>query len=159
MPRSKCESASDFSIFNMEQWTTHSARETIKRAAKIGKSLKPGMVVALKGNLGAGKTTFVKGLALGLGVKSEREVKSPTFVILHIYKGRLPLYHFDLYRLDGPSDLDALGMEDFLGDPQAVSVIEWPERIPEILEQSDLNVELIRNQDETRIIKVSKRKK
>ena len=142
----------------MEEWTTHSPEETIERAKKFGASLKPGSVVALQGNLGAGKTTFAKGLAVGLGVKSEREVKSPTFVILHIYKGRVPLYHFDLYRMEGSSDMDDLGMDEFLGDPEAISIVEWPERIPEVLERADYKIELISIKDDERLIKITQGK-
>jgi tRNA threonylcarbamoyladenosine biosynthesis protein TsaE len=107
----------------------------------------------LVGDLASGKTTLVKGIALGLGVKSAREVKSPTFVIFHIYPGRrkfsngvykgcVPLYHFDLYRLDSKSDLEGIGLDEYLFARDAVSVIEWAERIPEVLKRSDVKIEL-----------------
>ena len=72
----------------------------MERGLRASKLLSTGMVMALVGDLGSGKTTFVKGLALGLGVRDSRKVRSPSFVIFHIYNGRLPLYHFDLYRLE-----------------------------------------------------------
>lgn len=95
---------------------------------KIARQLKPGSVLLLEGDLGSGKTTFVKGLARGLGIRDVSEVKSPTFVIMHIYKTKPPLYHFDLYRLEGGADLDSIGFQDFLNDPQAVACVEWAER-------------------------------
>ena len=137
-----------------QKWETHSAKETIERGRLMGRSLKPGMVIALIGDLGSGKTTLVKGLALGLGVKSTREVKSPTFVIFHIYKGRIPLYHFDLYRLDEASDLEGIGIEEFLADPKAISVVEWADRIPKILEQADIKIELMRRGETDRLIRM-----
>ena len=83
----------------VKQYQSHSAVQTVERGRAIGRMLEPGMVIALVGELGSGKTTLVKGLASGLGVKDPREVRSPTFVIFHIYKGRIPLYHFYLYPL------------------------------------------------------------
>jgi tRNA threonylcarbamoyladenosine biosynthesis protein TsaE len=135
-------------------WLSRSPRETIERGRLMARMLHPGSVVALEGDLGSGKTTLVKGIALGLGVKTAREVKSPTFVILHICKGRIPLYHFDLYRLDQKSDLEGVGLEEFLGDPHAVSVIEWADRIPQFSKQADVTVKLKREGKEKRRIKV-----
>ncbi len=97
-------------------------------AEKLAHSIKPGAVLLLHGDLGSGKTTFVKGLARGLGLKNTAEVKSPTFVIMHVYKTRVPLYHFDLYRLEGGADLEAIGFQDFLNDPSAIACVEWAER-------------------------------
>ncbi|HLD56197.1 MAG TPA: tRNA (adenosine(37)-N6)-threonylcarbamoyltransferase complex ATPase subunit type 1 TsaE [Candidatus Omnitrophota bacterium] len=135
-------------------WLSSTPGETIERGRFIAKTLHPGSVVALEGDLGSGKTTLVKGIALGLGVKSAREVKSPTFVILHIYRGRIPLHHFDLYRLDQKSDLEGIGLEEFLADPKAVSVIEWADRIPEVSKQADLVVKLASKGKDKREIKL-----
>ena len=137
-----------------ETWKSHSAAETIERARWFGKQLKAGTVIALVGDLGSGKTTFVKGLALGLGVRDAREVKSPTFVILHVYEGSCPLYHFDLYRLDSESDLETIGADEFLGDPQTVSVVEWADRIPQVLKQADFKIELKRSGETDRTIRM-----
>src|SRR3989338_6923616 len=134
--------------------TTHSPKETISLGRTIAKHLRSGTLVALTGDLASGKTTLVKGIALGLGVKSAREVKSPTFVILHIYRGRIPLHHFDLYRLDQKSDLEGIGLEEFLADPKAVSVIEWADRIPEVSKQADLVVKLASKGKDKREIKL-----
>lgn len=111
-----------------QSFISHSPEQTLAFGEKIARKLKPGSVLLLEGDLGSGKTTFVKGLARGLGIKDVAEVKSPTFVIMHIYKTRLPLYHFDLYRLEGGADLDAIGFQDFLNDPEAVACVEWAER-------------------------------
>ncbi len=135
-------------------WLSSTPDQTIKRGRLIAKALHPGSVVALEGDLGSGKTTLVKGIALGLGVRSTREVKSPTFVILHIYQGRIPLHHFDLYRLDQKSDLEGIGLEEFLADPKAVSVIEWADRIPAVSKQADLVIKLARTGKDKREIKL-----
>ncbi len=139
---------------SLRKWETHSPSETIERGRAIGRSLKPGTVIALIGDLGSGKTTLVKGLALGLGVKDAREVKSPTFVIFHIYKGRIPLYHFDLYRLDESRDVEGIGMDEFLSDPTAISVIEWADRIPAVLQQASVRIELTSSGETGRTIRV-----
>ena len=139
---------------SLQKWETHSPSETIERGRTIGRSLKPGTMVALVGDLGSGKTTLVKGLALGLGVKTAREVKSPTFVIFHIYKGKIPLYHFDLYRLDKSSDLEGIGVDEFLSDPTAISVIEWADRIPTILQQAPVRIELTSSSETNRTIRM-----
>lgn len=140
----------------MQTWKSSSAKETIEIGREIGRTLKPGTTVAFCGELGSGKTTMIKGIGLGLGVKSDREIKSPTFVILHIYKGRIPLYHFDLYRMEGSSDLDSLGMDEFLSDPKAVTVIEWAERLPDISKQTNIKIEIKRSDQDSRVIKLSK---
>lgn len=108
--------------------STHSALETLKFAEDFGKTLRAGTVVALTGEIGSGKTVFAKGLARGLGVKNPDEVKSPTFVLLHLYQGRVPIHHFDLYRLEKADELDGIGFDEFASDSKAVSIIEWAER-------------------------------
>ena len=140
----------------MPIWKTSSAKETIELGRSIGRSLKPGTVVAFFGDLGSGKTTMIKGIGLGLGVKSEREIKSPTFVILHIYTGRVPLYHFDLYRMEGLRDLDSLGLDEFLSDPKTVTVIEWAERLPDVSKQANIKIEIKRSKQDSRVITLSK---
>ncbi len=118
-----------------------SVEETIETGARLAKTLKRGDVVALVGNLGAGKTVFTKGIAKGLGVKNPRYVNSPTFVLIKEYKGRLPLYHFDLYRLTTTNILDAESYEEyFYGD--GVTVIEWADKIRKLLPQKYIEVTL-----------------
>lgn len=86
--------------------------------------------------MGSGKTTFVKGIALGLGLKKADEVKSPTFVLMHVYPTKIPLYHFDLYRLEGDKDYRAIGLEEFINHPAAISCIEWADKAPQIFESA-----------------------
>ncbi len=114
--------------------------ETIKLGEIIASLLKPGSIIALKGELGAGKTVLVKGVAKGLDTREEPN--SPTFVIMNAYEGRLPLYHFDLYRICGVDELEGIGYEDyFFGD--GVSVIEWADRIEEILPEETIRIEIV----------------
>lgn len=96
----------------------------------VGRAAEPGDVVGLQGELGAGKTQFVKGLAVGAGAQSHALVTSPTFVLLNSYAGRLPVRHFDLYRLETP-DLEALGYFDLLGG--SVTVLEWSDKAGDLL--------------------------
>lgn len=104
-------------------WETHSERETELLGEKLAKTLRPGQVLALEGDLGAGKTAFVRGLAAGLGYPGR--VSSPTFTIVNEYEGgRLPLFHFDLYRLHSFGELEDLGWEDYL-DRGGVCAVEW----------------------------------
>jgi tRNA threonylcarbamoyladenosine biosynthesis protein TsaE len=105
---------------------THSEEETLAVASELASRLQPGAVLLLSGDLGAGKTAFVRGLASGLGI-DPGEVSSPTFTLLHEYRGgRLPLYHADLYRLGGPA-ADDLGLEEAGVD--GVLAVEWPDRL------------------------------
>lgn len=102
----------------------HSAKETQQFAQQLATHLQAGDVILLQGDLGAGKTTFTKGLALGLGIK--RNIKSPTFTLIREYtEGRLPLYHMDVYRLEDSGTAD-LGLEEYF-DGAGVSVVEWPQ--------------------------------
>ena len=108
---------------------TSSPEETEKLGEELGRGLLGGEVVLLQGELGAGKTAFVRGLARGLGADPE-EVASPTFVLLTAYPGRLVLHHADLYRLEGGGDDRELGLEELPG-PDGVLAVEWPERLGE----------------------------
>ena len=116
-----------------------SEAETEALGERLAGLLRVGDVVALYGDLGAGKTTFVRGLARGLG--SEDAVASPTFVLMHVYEGRLPLYHFDAWRLEGPGDLAALGVEEYL-EGDGVAVVEWSERAEGLFPPERLEVHL-----------------
>ncbi len=112
---------------------TSSVQETIDLAKKFAKRLKPGSVLCLEGQLGSGKTTFIKGLAGGLGLKNPEQVKSPTFVLMHVYRSKVPLYHFDCYRLDSTEELENIGFEDFVNDPAAITCVEWAEKAKHLI--------------------------
>ena len=112
---------------------TNSPQETIEFAKGLAAALKSGTVLCLEGQLGSGKTTFIKGLAEGLGLKCPEQVKSPTFVLMHIYKATIPLYHFDCYRLDSVEELENIGFTDFVNDPHAISCVEWAEKAGDLI--------------------------
>jgi tRNA threonylcarbamoyladenosine biosynthesis protein TsaE len=128
---------------------SESAAKTIKIAERLGKSAKPGFVICLTGELGCGKTTFVKGLALGLGIKDARYLNSPSFVILKEYRGRLPLYHFDVYRLNGENEFAGIGPEEYFYSG-GVSVVEWADKVPGILPESRLEIRFRYKDEKTR---------
>jgi tRNA threonylcarbamoyladenosine biosynthesis protein TsaE len=109
---------------------SRSAEETVQLGKKIGSCLLPNDVIALTGQLGAGKTTIIQGIAEGLGVKDY--VTSPTFIIINEYQGRLPFYHVDLYRLDEVKEIEDLGIEEYF-NRGGVCVIEWAEKLKGLL--------------------------
>jgi len=106
---------------------TNSENETIVEGEKLGRTLKPGAVVALYGDLGAGKTAFTRGIAKGLGITMN--VSSPTFTIVNEYPGKTPLFHFDMYRLKNENELFDIGWDDYQ-DRGGVCVVEWSEKVP-----------------------------
>jgi len=118
---------------------SNSEELTIKIGEELGKLLKPGTIIALRGELGSGKTVLVKGIARGLDVKEEPN--SPTFVIMNAYEGRIPLYHFDLYRISGKDELEGIGYEDFFfGD--GVTVVEWADRVEDVFPENTIKIEI-----------------
>jgi tRNA threonylcarbamoyladenosine biosynthesis protein TsaE len=105
---------------------SHGVEQTRRLGERLSKLLHPGSIILLEGEFGVGKTSFTQGVAKGLGIDS-RYVNSPTFTLINEYKGgRLPLYHVDLYRLEGVKDVATLGLDDYL-DGRGVTVIEWPQ--------------------------------
>ena len=118
---------------------SHSEKETELAGTELGKTLKAGSVVALFGGLGAGKTTFVRGLAKAAGYRGR--VTSPTYTIVNEYPGETPVFHFDMYRLEGPDELYELGWEDYLGRG-GICVVEWSERIRDALPEGTVTVTL-----------------
>ena len=116
-----------------------SSDQTMLLGEIIGKSLNPGSIIALLGDLGAGKTVIVKGIAKGLDI--EEEPNSPTFVIMNSYEGRLPLYHFDLYRLSDEDELLGIGYDEFFYG-QGVCAVEWADRVKEIFPESTIRIEI-----------------
>ncbi|MDD5421866.1 MAG: tRNA (adenosine(37)-N6)-threonylcarbamoyltransferase complex ATPase subunit type 1 TsaE [Candidatus Omnitrophica bacterium] len=135
------------------KYISNSVEETIAIGVKLAVKLKKGDVVALIGDLGAGKTVLTKGIAKGLKVKDVRYVNSPTFVIIKEYKGRLSLYHFDLYRLDGSSIIDAESYEEYFYG-SGVTVIEWADKIEGLLPKKYVKVKLSVLGEEKRKIEI-----
>jgi tRNA threonylcarbamoyladenosine biosynthesis protein TsaE len=133
---------------------TRASDETRKAAAALAELLTPGDVVSLTGDLGAGKTAFVQGAAKALGV--DEPVVSPTFVLVRQYRGEMPIYHVDVYRLERLQEVHDLGFEDLL-DPDGVVFVEWGDAIEALLPDSHVRVELRAEDDETRRLRVSAR--
>jgi tRNA threonylcarbamoyladenosine biosynthesis protein TsaE len=133
-----------------------SIEETVGLGERFAKKLKKGDCVALIGDLGSGKTVFTKGIARGLGVRNARYVNSPTFVIIKEYKGRIPLYHFDLYRLDHHTSFDGMNYEEyFYGD--GVTVIEWADKAKELLPKKHWEVGLKFSGESKRKIEIKRK--
>ena len=123
-------------------YVSHSVAETEALGRRLAAVLSPGAVVAYRGSLGMGKTAFTRGLARGLGY--EGRVTSPTFTIVNEYEGtQMPLFHFDMYRLEGPEDLFDIGWEDYL-DRGGVCAVEWSERVEEALPEDAVTVSIAR---------------
>ena len=118
---------------------TNSEEETFRWAKKLGTSARRGSVFALYGDLGAGKTIIAKGIAKGLGI--EEDITSPTFILLEIYPNDIPLYHFDLYRIENVDELESLNFEEYW-EGEGVSVIEWAERADAILPQNTVRINI-----------------
>ncbi|MBR3493821.1 MAG: tRNA (adenosine(37)-N6)-threonylcarbamoyltransferase complex ATPase subunit type 1 TsaE [Clostridia bacterium] len=117
---------------------SHSSAETRLWGARLAEQLQPGDVLLLEGNLGAGKSELTRGIAEGLGIHGP--VPSPSFTILNVYdSGRIPLYHFDWYRLESAEELFEMGMDEYLGG-DGVAAVEWPERCPEAIPERYLRV-------------------
>jgi tRNA threonylcarbamoyladenosine biosynthesis protein TsaE len=129
------------------QFISNDPEQTFKFAKELAKKLHPGDVIALEGDLGAGKTTFTKGLASGLGIK--RTVNSPTFTIIKEYQGRIPLYHMDVYRVE--DSYEDLGFDEYF-EGDGVAVIEWAHLIKEQLPDSLLTIYLFHEDDHSRRI-------
>lgn len=121
--------------------TTDSAEATRKMGRHLGRRLDRAMVIAIDGELGAGKTVWVQGLAKGLDVPDAYVVTSPSYTLVNEYPGRLTLYHVDLYRLAGLSDLEAIGLEEIL-DSDGIVAIEWAERLLSLLPEDRIDVRM-----------------
>ena len=130
------------------EYISNSAQETEALGERLAARLRPGDVIAYTGDLGAGKTAFTRGLARGLGVADR--VTSPTFTIVNEYEGgRLPLFNFDLYRMDSPEELFDIGWEDYLARG-GVCAVEWSENVADALERDTVRVDIRRGGEESR---------
>lgn len=119
---------------------TGSAKDTVKLGEQIGKKVSPGAVIALFGELGAGKTTLVQGIAKGLGISDH--VTSPSFVLISEFKGRIDLCHIDFYRMEDGSEIEELGIEDYLSKENTVCVIEWAEKMGGLLPEDSIRIKI-----------------
>jgi len=131
---------------------TKSETETIEEGRKLAENLKAGSVVALYGDLGAGKTAFTRGVAAGLGI--DDSVSSPTFTIVNEYLGSIPLFHFDMYRLNNENELFDIGWDDYL-ERGGICVVEWSERVPGAFPPDTVVVKLKYLDDNSREIEIS----
>jgi tRNA threonylcarbamoyladenosine biosynthesis protein TsaE len=125
---------------------TNTVEETIELGKKIGRDLKPGDIVCIDGDLGSGKTHLTKGIALGLDI--DEHITSPTFNIVNEYEGRIKLYHFDVYRVNDPDEIAAIGFDEYIFS-DAVSVIEWSDYIKVLIPEDHIQI-IIANESETR---------
>ena len=138
----------------MREITTQSPEETIAFGRTLTGLLAPPKLVLLRGDLGAGKTTLVKGIAAGFEAAEEEDVTSPTFTLVHEYHGpRANLYHIDLYRIDTPRELETLGLDDLRAEG-SVLLIEWGEKFPRFVRERDVEIYLERESDSGRRIKI-----
>jgi len=134
--------------------TTNSAEETIALGRSLTEILAPPKLVLLRGDLGAGKTTLVKGIAAAFGAAAEDDVTSPTFTLVHEYQGpRANLYHIDLYRVDTQRELETLALDDLRTD-ESVLLIEWGEKFPRLRQERDVEISLERVSENERKIRV-----
>jgi len=141
----------------LQEITTHSPEETIAFGRTLAELLFPPKLVLLRGDLGAGKTTLVKGIAAAFEAASEEDVTSPTFTLIHEYRGpQANLYHIDLYRIDTQRELDTLALDDLRGD-DSILLIEWGEKFPRFVRERDLEIALERNSDNERQITLTGR--
>ena len=138
------------------KYISKSPEETLDIGYKFGKTLKRGTIVALTGELGTGKTLFTKGIAKALGVKEYQYVNSPSFVIVKEYSSKkMPLYHFDLYRLKSSHDLDTVGYEEYFYS-KGISVVEWADRAKDLLPDKYISVKFKYSGKNKRRIQVEK---
>lgn len=141
----------------LREITTYSAEETIAFGRTLAELLAPPKLVLLRGDLGAGKTTLVKGIAAAFRAAEEDDVTSPTFTLVHEYRGlRVNLFHIDLYRIDTPRELDTLALDD-LRSSDSILLIEWGEKFPRFVRERDVDIVLERVGENERRIQVKSR--
>lgn len=138
----------------MKTFQTHSAEETTELGRQLAAELKPGTIVLLRGDLGAGKTTMVKGIAEGFQAAKADDVTSPTFTLIHEYRGSaVTLYHIDLYRIDTQRELDTLALDDLM-TPKSILLIEWGEKFVRFAKERDVEIAIEHRGAEDRVITV-----
>ena len=143
----------------MTTWNyiTHSAEETIELGRDLASTLQDMRMVILRGELGAGKTTLVKGIAEGLQAASQDDVTSPTFTLVHEYRGpEVTLYHVDLYRIDTPRELETLGLDEIFAGDRNLVLVEWGEKFPRLLAECNAKIQIERRGEQERKIMVNR---
>ena len=136
-------------------YTTNSAEETIALGRRLAKEMTPPKLVLLRGDLGAGKTTMVKGIAEAFEAASQDDVTSPTFTLIHEYRGpEVSVYHIDLYRIETERELATLGLEELIADERNVVLIEWGEKFPRLVRERDMEIAIERTGEEERRVVV-----
>ncbi len=137
-----------------QEFITHSAEETITLGRSLAKNLLPPKIVLLRGDLGAGKTTLVKGIAEAFHAASAEDVTSPTFTLVHEYRGpEVNLFHIDLYRVDTPRQLETLGLDDLMTE-NSILLIEWGEKFARFVRERDVEIALERLSENDRRIRI-----
>ncbi len=132
---------------------TASSEQTAKLAIEVGKKIREGTVLCLEGDLGAGKTLFVRNLAHTLGV--EGEVTSPTFNLMNVYEGICDILHFDLYRLETEEQLEDIGFFEYTDDPEGIIVIEWADKFPQALPEDYISIRFDRMEEDSNARRIS----
>ena len=133
---------------------SESTKKTEQLGKILAKNLKPGDIVCLFGELGSGKTVLTKGIAQGLKIK-KKDVHSPTFTLMNIYPGpKVPVYHFDLYRIRKPKEIEAIGYEDFLYG-EGISIVEWADRLGPLLPKACLSVKIEHKSENERFLTIT----
>jgi len=141
-------------VSKVREFVTHSPEETVALGRELVTLLTPPKLVVLRGTLGAGKTTLAKGIAEGFHAASEDDVTSPTFTLVHEYRGpSVNVYHIDLYRVDTPRQLETLGLDDLVGEHNLL-LVEWGEKFSRFVNQSDLEIALERMGENDRKVRV-----
>lgn len=140
------------------EYQTHSAEETISLGRTLAPELKNLRLVLLQGDLGTGKTTLVKGIAEGLQAADQQDVTSPTFTLIHEYRGpEVSIYHIDLYRIEKRRELDTLGIDELLTDEHNLLLIEWGEKFAQIVSAAEGQIAITRVSDQDRKIKFTRK--
>jgi tRNA threonylcarbamoyladenosine biosynthesis protein TsaE len=139
----------------MTSFATHSADETTELGRRLAAELSPGSIVLLRGDLGAGKTTMVKGIAEGFQAARAEDVTSPTFTLIHEYRSpAVTLYHIDLYRIDTQRELDTLALDDLM-TPQSILLIEWGEKFERFAKERDVEIAIEHKGGDERLVLLS----
>jgi len=141
-----------------EEYITNSAEETVALGRTLASTLRNARMVILRGDLGAGKTTLVKGIAVGLQAASQDDVTSPTFTLIHEFRGPdVNLFHVDLYRVDTQRELDTLGLDELITTDGNLVLLEWGEKFPRFVGECDLEISIERKGDQERKIVARRR--